>query len=289
MDRNTRNAPQGDCVGILHYYTNILEESTMSRLEMRMSESPQKLSPPESDSVRKLRPQPKRPTPPHWKATSHSADVVPCEQPGEFLIRGGWVYSILKRTLDIAISLPVLAFATPVMMVIAALVRLDSPGPAFFSQARCGKDGKLFNVYKLRTMFTDAATYGESPRDDRKDVRVTRIGYFLRRTSLDELPQFWCVLKGDMSIVGPRPEMEFIVRDYTPRMRQRLRVTPGITGPWQVSEHRKEPIHDHLEYDFYYLQNRSLWLDLKVIGQTASLVFLALKNSVLNRAHLQKI
>src|SRR5208337_4912311 len=121
------------------------------------------------------------------------------------------------------------------------------------------KDGLLFAMYKFRTMFRDAPQYAYSPKCG-DDSQVTPIGRFLRKTSLDELPQFLNVLLGDMSLVGPRPEMPFIVEQYTPLQRQRLSVKPGITGLWQLSADRAFLIHENIEYDLYYLANNPLFL-----------------------------
>jgi len=123
-------------------------------------------------------------------------------------------------------------------------------------------------MYKLRTMYTDAQPYDFSPRDS-TDPRITRIGKFLRKTSLDELPQLLNVLEGKMSLVGPRPEMPFIVAQYTERHRQRLHVKPGLTGLWQLSGDRAFCIHENIEYDLYYIQHRNLFMDLAILLHTS--------------------
>ncbi len=172
----------------------------------------------------------------------------------------------VKRTMDVLISVVALIVSIPIFAVLLIVIPLTSPGRAIFRQKRVGKDGKIFTMYKFRTMVSPI-TNGVRPKDP-TDHRVTRLGRILRRTSIDEIPQFINVLKGDMSIVGPRPEMQFIVERYTPEQRKRLSVTPGITGPWQLSQYRNEPIHEHIEYDLYYIRNQSLRLDIKVMLRT---------------------
>jgi len=178
------------------------------------------------------------------------------------------VYRLSKRLFDILFSLSVLALFSPILAVIAILVRCTSPGPILFRQQRVGRNGRLFTIYKFRTMDVSANPYATTPASDDRDRRVTPIGRILRKTGLDEFPQFYNVLVGEMSVVGPRPEMEFLVNTYTPRQRRRLSVTPGITGPWQISEARREPIHENVQYDLYYIRHQSLLLDLEMIFKT---------------------
>ena len=147
------------------------------------------------------------------------------------------------------------------------LIRREDGGPVFFAHERVGLDGRPFTMYKFRTMKTDAEPFSESPRDT-SDSRITLIGRWLRKTSLDEFPQFVNVLRGDMSIVGPRPEMKYIVDGYTEQQRERLKAKPGITGLWQLSGDRNRPIHENIEYDLYYLEHRSVSLDLIIIAET---------------------
>ncbi|RMF83465.1 MAG: sugar transferase [Nitrospinota bacterium] len=181
--------------------------------------------------------------------------------------------SLGKRIFDLCFASVVLFLTLPLFPVIALLIRWDSPGPIFFRQQRVGKDGKLFTMYKFRTMYVQADPYAPTPVDDRQDARVTRVGYFLRKSGLDELPQFFNVIKGEMSVVGPRPEMPFLVEKYTERQRKRLQVLPGITGLWQISSARNRPIHENLQYDYYYIRHQSLWLDLIIVGKTFLLTF----------------
>jgi exopolysaccharide biosynthesis polyprenyl glycosylphosphotransferase len=178
-----------------------------------------------------------------------------------------WYYAAAKRVIDVVGSSLLLTLLAPFLFLIALLIRLDSPGPAFFVQKRVGLNGRLFDMYKFRTMHIGAARYEISPAtpDDR---RITRIGRFLRHTSLDELPQLLNVLLGNMSLVGPRPEMPFIVDNYNDYHRQRLQVIPGITGLWQLSADRTLRIHENMEYDLYYIRYRSFFMDIAILVHT---------------------
>jgi exopolysaccharide biosynthesis polyprenyl glycosylphosphotransferase len=187
----------------------------------------------------------------------------------------------IKRIFDLVVTLLLLLLTWPFLLLIALAIRLDSPGPIIFKQQRVGENGRFFRMYKFRTMFSDAEARGPQLGFDPKgrptykwsgDTRVTRTGHFLRRTSLDELPQFFNVLKGEMSLVGPRPEMQFIVELYEPWQRQRLAVPPGITGWWQVNGRSDLPMHLNTQYDLYYIRNYSLWLDLKILLKTIGVV-----------------
>jgi len=165
----------------------------------------------------------------------------------------------------------------PLMLVIALAIKLDSPGPVIFKQRRVGENGRVFTICKFRTMtmgsdYVRAARPGEEVHKVPDDPRVTRIGRFLRRWSLDELPNLFNVLKGDMSWVGPRPELLPIVDEYEPWQRQRLAVLPGMTGWWQVSGRSDLPLHLNTEYDLYYVRNYSIWLDLKILWKTIGAV-----------------
>jgi lipopolysaccharide/colanic/teichoic acid biosynthesis glycosyltransferase len=176
-------------------------------------------------------------------------------------------YAVAKRTADVIVSSLLLLLLAPALLLIAALVWLDSPGPIFFIQKRVGRNGQLFDMYKFRSMHATAPRYGLSPTQS-SDKRITSVGRFLRRTSLDELPQLINVFLGNMSLVGPRPEMPFIVRRYNSRQRQRLRVIPGITGLWQLSADRAFPIHENIHYDLSYIQNRTFFMDLAILIHT---------------------
>ncbi len=179
-----------------------------------------------------------------------------------------WRYEAAKRVFDVVGAIVLLIVLSPLLLTVALLVRLDSPGPVLFKQMRVGKREKLFSMYKFRSMHVNAPAYGVSPVDA-KDARITRIGRFLRKTSFDEVPQLLNVLEGTMSLVGPRPEMPFIVEGYGPKQRQRLQVMPGITGMWQLSADRAFHIHESIEYDLYYVRNRNFFLDLAVVVHTA--------------------
>lgn len=178
-----------------------------------------------------------------------------------------YVYLLIKRVFDIVLSLFSLILLAPIFLFVTLLVRLDSPGPVFFRQLRTGLNGKEFWLYKFRTMYVEAPQYAVNPLSS-DDPRITKVGRWLRRTSLDEIPQFLNVLLGDMSVVGPRPEMPFIVSEYDDVHRERLLVKPGITGIWQISAVRGEPIHANIEYDLFYLENQSLLLDAIIIVRT---------------------
>jgi exopolysaccharide biosynthesis polyprenyl glycosylphosphotransferase len=177
-------------------------------------------------------------------------------------------YEATKRVFDFACSLVLLFLTAPLWGIIALMIRLDSDGPVFFQQTRVGRNGKPFELYKFRSMRVDAPKYGYHPTGG-DDPRITRIGRRLRQTSLDELPQLVNILKGDMSLVGPRPEMPFIVERYNARHRQRLQVTPGLTGLWQLSADRSFMIHENIQYDLYYIRDRNFFMDMAILFHTA--------------------
>lgn len=179
----------------------------------------------------------------------------------------------VKRALDLILTVPMLALSTPLWAFAALMIKRDSPGPVLFSHNRVGMGGRVFRLHKFRTMKMDAEPYAPAP-GDQGDPRITRFGRWLRKTSLDELPQFLNVLKGDMSLVGPRPEMPFIVAQYEPWQRRRLDVPQGLTGLWQIAGRKQLPLHFNLEYDFYYIRNWTLLLDLVILLRTIPAVFL---------------
>ncbi len=189
---------------------------------------------------------------------------------------------LAKRVLDLAGAVAGLAVAWPVMLVVAVLIKLDSSGPVFFVQERVGLHGRRFRLYKFRSMVADAerrlaevAHLNEMTGPVFKiaaDPRVTRVGRWLRRTSLDELPQLFNVLKGEMSLVGPRPPLPREVERYGPRERRRLSVKPGITCLWQVSGRNRIPFERWVELDLDYIERWSLWLDLKILARTVPAV-----------------
>lgn len=186
-------------------------------------------------------------------------------------------YTAVKRVFDVVCAVLLLILCVPFFVVIALLIKRDTAGPALFRQQRVGKDGRTFLLYKFRTMYSDTPAYALKP-DDADESKITPVGAFLRATALDELPQLVNVLKGEMSLVGPRPEMPFVVQMYTPSQRQRLAVKPGITGPWQLSSVRHLPIHQNIHYDLEYIKNQSFRLDLRILLRTLGFCARMLKN-----------
>ena len=176
-----------------------------------------------------------------------------------------------QRALDLLLGSIAFIVSLPLLAAISALIRLDSPGPVFFRQERIGKGGQPFDLWKFRTMHADVPKYQRSPTSD-SDPRLTNCGRLLRRLSLDELPQLMNVLMGDMSLVGPRPEMPFVVDQYSEAERQRLLVRPGITGLWQISRARSLPIHHRLQYDLFYIDHRNIFLDVAIMLRTGAAV-----------------
>ena len=176
-------------------------------------------------------------------------------------------YMVVKRIIDTLLSSLLILFTLPVGVVAAIMIRATSRGPILFRQERTGRGGRPFVMYKFRSMYVDAPVYGRSPEDS-KDKRITPAGRFLRKTSVDELPQLLNVLLGQMSLVGPRPEMPYVTETYTSLERRRLSVPQGLTGLWQLSADRKFVIHDAIEYDLYYIENRGVFLDLAILLHT---------------------
>lgn len=187
---------------------------------------------------------------------------------------------VIKRMLDLILATFLIIVFSPVMLILALLIRWQMGGKVIFSQPRIGLNGKQFRMYKFRSMIDDRrktqSTYdGEDRRKSHKtrnDPRVTPIGRFIRKTSLDELPQLFNVLRGDMSFVGPRPELLSIVGRYAPWQHQRHLVRPGLTGWWQVQGRSDLPMHEHTELDIYYVVNTSLWLDFRIMLRTVRIV-----------------
>ena len=190
--------------------------------------------------------------------------------------------AVLRRALDILVASLALLLLLPVLLTVALLIRLDSPGPILFVQKRVGKHGREFPVFKFRSMFTDAETrlgsvLAKNERSGpvfkmRHDPRVTRVGRPLRRFSLDELPQLLNVLRGEMSLVGPRPALPREVALYTPAQRLRLSVTPGLTGLWQVSGRAELSFEDSVFLDLEYVRRQSVWLNLVLLVRTVPAV-----------------
>jgi len=195
-------------------------------------------------------------------------------------------WGVLKRTMDVAVALPALAIVSPVIVYYAIRIKLDSPGPVFYSQLRAGRDGENFSFLKLRTMSVGA---DERQQDVASmdihgqgidqgtfkavdDPRVTKVGKRLRHRSLDELPQLWNVVRGDMSLVGPRPLPVYEDERVAGHYEVRRHVRPGMTGPWQVNGRSDIPFHDMLRLDYSYVLNWSLTADLKLLVQTVDAV-----------------
>jgi exopolysaccharide biosynthesis polyprenyl glycosylphosphotransferase len=213
------------------------------------------------------------------KTAAESLDGMPVVGLTESAI-AGW-NARLKRLLDLCIAVPALVVLWPLMAAIAVLIRLTSPGPALFRQERVGQHARRFQILKFRTMYLDAEQRAKElairtgqglVHKQRNDPRITQVGAFLRKTSLDELPQLLNVLKGDMSIVGPRPELPWIVERYRAWQYRRLLVPQGITGWWQVHGRSDRVLHLHTQDDIYYVRNYSLWLDIKILLMTIKVV-----------------
>jgi lipopolysaccharide/colanic/teichoic acid biosynthesis glycosyltransferase len=190
---------------------------------------------------------------------------------------------LLKRTLDILLAGPLFILLLPIFGLLVLAIRLESPGPALFKQTRVGRWGRIFTMYKFRSMYMDAeARKAELLAENemsggvtfkmQRDPRVTRIGRFIRKASIDELPQLWNVIKGDMSLVGPRPPVPAEVDEYSLSDRRRLEVTPGITCIWQVSGRSDIPFPEQVELDVRYIESQSLLTDLKLLWQTVPAV-----------------
>jgi lipopolysaccharide/colanic/teichoic acid biosynthesis glycosyltransferase len=179
----------------------------------------------------------------------------------------------MKRAVDVLGAGIGLALASPLLGIAALAIKLDDGGPVFYRQRRVGRQGEEFDLVKLRTMIPGAEAQGAGWAVDYADSRITRAGRVLRRLSLDELPQLWNVLRGEMSLVGPRPTLAYQVQQYTERQRRRLDVKPGLTGWAQVNGRARLLWTDRIELDLWYVENRSAWLDLKIIARTPRVLF----------------
>jgi lipopolysaccharide/colanic/teichoic acid biosynthesis glycosyltransferase len=179
---------------------------------------------------------------------------------------------MIRRGIDILVSSVALALAAPVLALAALAIRLESPGQVFYRQPRSGLRGRQFDVLKLRTMIPGAEHVGAGLAINAGDPRITRVGAFLRRTSLDELPNLLNVLRGEMSLIGPRPTLPVQVAQYTERQRGRLAIKPGITGWAQVNGRASLPWAQRIELDLYYIEHRSLALDLRILWRTVAMV-----------------
>ena len=179
---------------------------------------------------------------------------------------------MIRRLLDIVASSLLLALSAPVLVLAAVAIRLESPGPVIYRQRRAGLEGHPFDVLKLRTMVDGAERIGAGLAVDAEDPRITRVGALLRRTSLDELPNLVNVLRGEMSLIGPRPTLPVQVEQYTERQRGRLAIRPGITGWAQVNGRASLAWSQRIELDLYYIEHRSLALDLQILRRTVAMV-----------------
>jgi lipopolysaccharide/colanic/teichoic acid biosynthesis glycosyltransferase len=179
---------------------------------------------------------------------------------------------VLSRAFDIVVASVLLVIGSPVLAAAVVAIRLETRGPAFYRQRRVGKDGEPFELWKLRTMVPGAEAMGAGIYVLEGDPRITRVGGFLRRFSIDELPNLFNVLRGDMAIVGPRPTIQAQVDRYTDRQRRRLEVKPGITGWAQVNGRTSLPWPERIELDVWYVDHRSARLDLRILGKTVRLL-----------------
>jgi lipopolysaccharide/colanic/teichoic acid biosynthesis glycosyltransferase len=179
---------------------------------------------------------------------------------------------MIRRAIDILVSASVLLLTSPLLAFAVLAIRIESPGHPIYRQRRVGLDGEPFDVLKLRTMVDGAEHIGAGLAVNADDARITRIGALLRRTSLDELPNLLNVLRGEMSLLGPRPTLPVQVEQYTARQRGRLLVKPGITGWAQVNGRTSLPWSERIELDLYYIEHRSLALDLRILWRTAAIV-----------------
>jgi lipopolysaccharide/colanic/teichoic acid biosynthesis glycosyltransferase len=178
----------------------------------------------------------------------------------------------VNRALDLIVAAAGLVLCSPVLAAAAIAIRLDSPGPVFYRHTRVGKDGVPFELWKLRTMVVGAEHQGAGIYIETRDPRITRVGWLLRRFSLDELPNLFNVIEGDLAIVGPRPTVAVQVDRYTPHQRRRLEVRPGITGWAQVNGRTSLSWPERIELDVWYVDHRSLALDLKILARTVKLL-----------------
>lgn len=197
--------------------------------------------------------------------------------------RGFSFYEVIKRVIDVVCSFIGVLVLSPLFIIIAIIIKFTSKGPVFFSQRRVGRDGKEFKMYKFRSMVVNAEELKEKlvaqnemsgPMFKMKDdPRVTKVGKFIRKTSIDELPQLWNVLKGDMSLVGPRPSLPKEVAQFEDWMYRRLEVKPGLTCYWQVSGRNNIDFEDWMKLDIKYVDERSTWIDIKLIFKTVGVLF----------------
>ncbi|QFY75864.1 multidrug MFS transporter [Priestia megaterium] len=212
------------------------------------------------------------------------SDTSVARQYPNVIVNNSMSFQFAKRTLDIVLTIVGLILLSIVFLIISIAIKIEDPkGPVLFSQKRIGKDGKEFNMYKFRSMVTDAeAKLQELLKHNetsgamfkmKNNPRITKVGRFIRKTSIDELPQLFNVLKGDMSLVGPRPPLPREVAEYNEYHKQRLLVTPGCTGMWQVGGRSNIGFEEMVELDLYYITNQSNLLDCKIILKTFKVLF----------------
>jgi lipopolysaccharide/colanic/teichoic acid biosynthesis glycosyltransferase len=199
-----------------------------------------------------------------------SLELPAARRPGHLGGRGG---DALNRVADVAVGGTALAVASPLIALAALAIKLTSRGPVLYRQLRVGRDGAEFELLKLRTMVAGAEHQGAGYAVDKGDPRITSVGRVLRRLSLDELPQLWNVVRGDMSVIGPRPTLRYQVERYDDRQRRRLEVKPGITGWAQVHGRAALPWDERIELDVWYVEHRSPLLDLKILAKTPLALF----------------
>ena len=196
----------------------------------------------------------------------------------------GIIYMFCKRAMDIIGSLAGIILLSPLLLIIAIAIKMEDPkGSIIFAQQRCGKDNKLFPMYKFRSMVSNAEELLEELMEHNEmdgpvfkikdDPRITKVGKFIRKTSVDELPQLFNILRGDMSIVGPRPAIPHEVAEYNDYQRQRLLVKPGLTCIWQVSGRNSIGFDEWVDMDLEYIEKRNLWMDIKLIFKTVGVLF----------------
>lgn len=193
------------------------------------------------------------------------------------------LYEVIKRTIDIVISSIALIILSPVLLVVGICIKLESKGPIFFSQKRVGLNGEEFNMFKLRSMVVNAEELKEKLTSQNEmtgpmfkmkdDPRITNVGKFIRKTSIDELPQLFNILRGEMSLVGPRPSLPKEVKEFEPWMLKRLEVKPGLTCYWQVMGRNTIQFEDWMRLDIKYVNERNLWIDIKLIFKTVFVLF----------------
>ena len=179
----------------------------------------------------------------------------------------------MNRVLDAAIAGIGLTVASPALALSAAAIKLEDGGPVFYRQRRVGLNGEEFELVKLRTMVVGAEQKGAGYAVNEGDPRITRVGRLLRRLSVDEVPQLWNVVRGDMSVVGPRPTLAYQVERYTARQRRRLDVKPGITGWAQIHGRARLPWDERIELDVWYVEHRTPWLDVRILARTPAALF----------------